>query len=73
MKIFQGRRPNECCNSPQTTYTLTYTCYINLLGTGQPTKTDEFSEKFQTAFDPPPSFLENYVAIFFRKRPKKPI
>ena len=25
-------------------------------------KTDEFSEKFQTAFDPPPSFSEGYVA-----------
>ena len=24
------------------------------LGTTGPTKTDEFSEKFQTAFDPPP-------------------
>ena len=24
------------------------------LGTGGPTKMDEFSEKFQTAFDPPP-------------------
>ena len=28
------------------------------LGTGQATKTDEFSGKFQTAFDPP-SFSEN--------------
>ena len=28
------------------------------------TKTDEFSEKFQTAFDPPLSFSENHVAIF---------
>ena len=27
-------------------------------------KTDEFSEKFQTAFDPPPSFSENHIAIF---------
>ena len=27
-------------------------------------QTDEFSEKFQTAFDPPPpSFSESYVAI----------
>ena len=32
-------------------------------GTGQCTKTDEFSEKFQTAFDPP------HFAIFFGKRP----
>ena len=28
-------------------------------------KTDEFSEKIQTAFDPPPSFSENYVANLF--------
>ena len=28
------------------------------------TKTDEFSEKFQTAFGSPPSFSENYVAFF---------
>ena len=36
------------------------------LGKGKASKTDEFSEKFQTAFDPlPPSFSENYVEIFF--------
>ena len=35
-----------------------------LLGTHSPSKTDEFSEKFQTAFGPPPSFSESYVAIF---------
>ena len=37
------------------------------LGLGKPTssKTDEFLEKFQTAFDPPPpSFSESYIAIF---------
>ena len=28
------------------------------------TISDEFLEKFQTAFDPPPSFLENFIAIF---------
>ena len=39
--------------------------YGPLKGTGHATKSDEFSEKFQTAFDPPPSFLENYIAIFF--------
>ena len=27
---------------------------IVALGTHSPSKTDEFSEKFQTAFDPPP-------------------
>ena len=30
-------------------------------------KTDEFLEKFQTAFDPALSFSENHVAIFFFK------
>ena len=29
---------------------------VRIYGTGQPTKTEGFSEKFQTAFDPPPSF-----------------
>ena len=36
------------------------------LGKPLPTKTDEFLEKFQTAFDPPPSFSENYVADFLK-------
>ena len=35
-------------------------------------KTDEFSEKFQTAFDPPPSFSENYFAIFSENVQKRP-
>ena len=37
------------------------------LGKDPGTKSDDFLEKFQTAFDPPPSpsFLENYVANFF--------
>ena len=34
------------------------------LGKDPATKFYEFLEKFQAAFDPPPSFLENYVAIF---------
>ena len=41
--------------------------YENLsdkLGKHPPSKTDEFLEKFQTAFDPPPSFSENHVADF---------
>ena len=33
-------------------------------GTGGHTKTDELSEKFQTAFDPP-SFSENRIRFFF--------
>ena len=36
------------------------------LGTPTPSKTDAFSEKFQTAFDPPPSFSENHVADFLK-------
>ena len=38
-----------------------------LLGMGSPTKTDEFSEKFQTTYDTPPSFSENYIADFTTK------
>ena len=39
------------------------------LGTLTPSKTDEFSEKFQTAFDPPPApFSENFIAIFSANR-----
>ena len=34
------------------------------LGKDPVTKSDEFLEKFQKAFDPLPSFLEIYVAIF---------
>ena len=34
------------------------------LGKGPATKSNELLGKFQTAFDPP-SFSENYVAIFF--------
>ena len=37
---------------------------LHRLGTDGPSKTDEFSEKIQTAFDPP-SFSENHVAVFF--------
>ena len=39
---------------------------VCVLGTDGVSKTDEFSEKFQTAFDvcppPPPSSLENHIA-----------
>ena len=28
-------------------------------------RNDEFLEKFQTAFDPHPSYSENHVAIFY--------
>ena len=36
---------------------------VALSGKGGATKSDEFSEKFQTAFDPS-EFSENYIAIF---------
>ena len=38
--------------------------YLHCLGKGLATKLDDFLEKFQTAFDSPPSFLENHIAIF---------
>ena len=41
------------------------------LGKGGVSKTDEFLEKFQTAFDPPPSFSENHVALFATKLRQK--
>ena len=37
---------------------------IYLLEKGPATEWDAFSEKFQTALNPPPSFSENYVASF---------
>ena len=39
--------------------------YSKGLGKDPATKSDEFLEKLQTAFDPPPSFLKNYVAFFY--------
>ena len=42
--------------------------FWNDLGTGRATKMDEFSEKFQTAFDSqPPHFQKIILQIFFRK------
>ena len=38
--------------------------FVFVFGTGQGTKMDEFSE-VPNGLCPPPSFLENYVAIFF--------
>ena len=38
--------------------------YQKQVGKGRATKLDEFSEKFQTAFDPP-SFSKNYVPNFY--------
>ena len=44
---------------------------VPILGKGPANKSDEFLEKFQAAFDPPPSFSENHVANFFRKTSEK--
>ena len=38
-------------------------CSMEVLGKDGCAKSDEFSEKFQTTFDPP-SFSENYVEHF---------
>ena len=40
-----------------------------LLGTGDATKTDEFSGKFQTAFDLPPLIFGKSYCNFFPKNP----
>ena len=41
--------------------------YIFCLGKPHPTKTDEFSEKFQTAFDPPLLIFGKSYCRFFKK------
>ena len=38
---------------------------IRSYGKDPATKSDEFLEKFQTAFGPLLSFLENYIGIFY--------
>ena len=48
----------------------TFTMRI-ILGTSGQTKADEFSEEFQTAFDPPLSFSENQVEIVFKFHAQK--
>ena len=50
---------NNICTADLGGYTMI------LLGKDPATKADEFLEKFQMAFDPPPSFLENYIANLF--------
>ena len=42
-------------------------CYEGTLGKPPPTKTDEFSEKFQTAFDPAPLIFGKSYCRFFKK------
>ena len=39
----------------------------NDLGTGHVTKSDEFSEKFQMTFDPPPNFWKVILRFFATK------
>ena len=43
------------------------------LGTGGVSKTDEFSEKFQTTFDPPALSSEKYIAFFWKTSEKSHI
>ena len=45
--------------------------YFARKGKGQTTKTDEFSDKFQTAFEPPLIFRKIILQNFVRKRLKK--
>jgi len=40
---------------------------LPLLGTGDATKTDEFSVKFETAFAPDPPHFQKIILQFFRK------
>ena len=42
------------------------------LGTGGVSKTDEFSEKFQTTFDPPPHFRKIMLQLCSNFMLKKP-
>ena len=46
--------------------------FVSPLGTRDGTKTIEFSRKFQTAFDPPPSLSENHIATFSKMPSLKP-
>ena len=41
------------------------------LGTGDDSKMDEFSEKYQTAFDPSPHFQKTMLQIFYQLRAQK--
>ena len=47
------------------TYIFSFREIVNQLGTGVASKTGDFLEKFQTAFDPPPSFSKNHIAIYY--------
>ena len=46
-----------------TIYDCTMYIIVNALGKGKPTKTDEFLEKFLTAFDPPLIFGKLYCGF----------
>ena len=53
-------KPKDYCAG----YSRNIVLYRACLGKDPATKSDDFLEKFQTAFDPPPpSFLENYVIM----------
>ena len=56
---------SESLDSPEKQHRRSLSIVVHCcpFGRDNPTKMDEFSEKFQTAFDPPPSFSENHIAI----------
>ena len=51
----------------QTLAHLSAAMFLGVCGLGMPTssKTDEFSEKFQTAFDPPPPHFRKVILQIF--------
>ena len=53
LKVGKGSKKNALLNE--------------LLGKPPPSKTDEFSEKFQTAFDPPPLIFGKSCCRFFKQ------
>ena len=46
-------------------FTFHFSLFTFHLGKDGPTKTDEFLEKFQTAFDPPPPHFRKIMLRFF--------
>ena len=61
-----GLKVKTLLNTPRPCYGNTNEMRVALpLGTGHATKSDEFSEKFQTAFDPPPSHFQKIILQIF--------
>ena len=58
---------NRCYGVNQPHPTLAFSDNDLLLGKGNPSKTDEFLEKFQTAVaPPPPHFWKTILRIFYK-------